>query len=364
MRLLATVVDATREAGWRVSNIDCSVVAEEPKLAPHRDEMQEALSAVLRAPVTIKGKRPEGLGGIDGIACWAVAPVGGNVSRPRNSGGNRGRGPRQRSGQGQRGTTPRRADQRTERPKGPGGDQVEGRHAVRELLLAGRRKTREVILAADLDPAPILDEIADLAAESRVEVREISRSKFEAMARTDAPQGVMAKAQPLPDLELEDVLVTRDGRPPFLLILDGITDPGNLGALLRTGECAGVTGVVLPRHRSARISPTVAKAAAGAIEHLPIATVSGIPKALGELVSHGVWSVGLDVAADTDVYAMTVADGPVALVLGAEGRGLSRLARERCDLVVTIPLRGVLGSMNVSAAAAVACFEVARRRST
>lgn len=278
-----------------------------------------------------------------------------------NRGGNRGRG-RPRAGQGQRGTTPQRRDQRTERPKGPGGDQVEGRHAVRELLLAGRRATREVILADDVDPAPILDEIIDLADENHIEVRELSRSKFEAMARTEAPQGVMAKAQPLPDLDLEDVLVTPDGSPPFLLILDGITDPGNLGALLRTGECAGVTGVVLPRHRAARITPTVTKAAAGAIEHLPIATVTGIPKALGDLVAHGVWSVGLDVVADTDVYNMNVADGPVALVLGAEGRGLSRLARDRCDLVVTIPLKGVLGSLNVSAAAAVACFEVARTR--
>ncbi len=239
---------------------------------------------------------------------------------------------------------------------------MEGRHAVRELLLASTRKTRELILAADLDPAPILGEIADLAAEAHVPVREISRSKFEGLARTDAPQGVMAYAQPLPELELEDVLATADGSRPFLLVLDGITDPGNLGALLRTGECAGVTGVVLPRHRAARITPTVTKAAAGAVEHLPIASVTGIPKALAELKNHGIWSVGLDVAADSDVYSMSVADGPVALVLGAEGRGLSRLARERCDLVVTIPISGVLESLNVSAAAAVACFEVARRR--
>jgi 23S rRNA (guanosine2251-2'-O)-methyltransferase len=287
---------------------------------------------------------------------------GGGAGRSRSGGkGGRGGG-RPRPGGGQRGTTPQRREQRTDRPKGPGGDQVEGRHAVRELLLADRRKTREVIFAADIDPAPILDEIVDLADEINVEVREVARSKFEAMTRTEAPQGVMAYAQPLPELSLEDVLRTPDGSPPFLMILDGITDPGNLGALMRTGECAGVTGVVLPRHRAARITPTVTKAAAGAIEHLPIATVTGIPKALGDLVAHGVWSVGLDVVADTDVYAMTVADGPVALVLGAEGRGLSRLARDRCDLVVTIPLKGVLGSLNVSAAAAVACFEVARSR--
>ena len=290
----------------------------------------------------------------------------GPARRGQGRGGGQSKGGRggqaRRGGRGQRGTTPVRGDQRTDRPKGPGGDIVEGRHAVRELLLAGNRKTREVLFAADLDPAPILDEIVDLADEAHVEIREISRAKFEAQARTDAPQGVIARAQPLPDLELDDVLATSDGSPPFLLVLDGITDPGNLGALLRTGECAGVTGVVLPRHRAARITPTVAKSAAGAIEHLPIATVTGIPKALTDLETHGIWSVGLDVAADTTVYDMTVADGPVALVLGAEGRGLSRLARERCDLVVTIPIHGVLGSLNVSAAAAVACFEVAHRR--
>lgn len=249
-----------------------------------------------------------------------------------------------------------------DRTRGPGGDQVEGRQAVRELLLAGRRRVREIVMAADLDPASIVEEIRELADEGRVPITELARTKFDAQARTESAQGVMARAEPLPDLDLEDIVTTRDGRPPFLLVLDGITDPGNLGAILRTGECAGVTGVVLPRHRSARITPTVTKTAAGAIEHIPIATVAGIPKALGDLAAAGIWSVGLDVAADTTLDAMPVADGPIALVLGAEGKGLSRLVRERCDLVVTIPLQGVLDSLNVSAAAAVACFEVARRR--
>jgi len=233
---------------------------------------------------------------------------------------------------------------------------------VRELLLAGRRRVREVTVAADLDPAPIVDEILDLASEARVTVTETSRTKFDALTRTEAAQGVMARADALPDLDLDDLLSVGDGRTPFLLVLDGITDPGNLGAMLRTGECAGITGVVLPRHRSARITPTVTKAAAGAIEHVPIATVSGIPTALGDLAGRGVWSVGLDAVAPTTVYDMAVSDAPIALVLGAEGKGLSRLARERCDLVVTIPLYGTLASLNVGAAAAVACFEVARRR--
>jgi 23S rRNA (guanosine2251-2'-O)-methyltransferase len=287
----------------------------------------------------------------------------GDAGGQKRSGGGtrRSSAPPSRSGRPSPGGPGRRGDGREERQKGPGGDQVEGRHAVRELLLAGRRRVREVFMAADLDPAPIVDEIRELAAEARVGITELSRTKFESITKTEASQGVMARAEPLPDLDLDDLLARSEG-VPFLLVLDGITDPGNLGAMLRTGLCAGVTGVVLPRHRSARLTPTVTKAAAGAIEHLPVATVSGIPAALGDLSARGVWSVGLDAVASTSVYDMAVSDAPVALVLGAEGRGLSRLARERCDLVVAIPLQGPLGSLNVGAAAAVACFEVARRR--
>ena len=123
------------------------------------------------------------------------------------------------------------------------------------------------------------------------------------------------------------------------------------------------TGVVLPRHRAAHVTPTVAKAAAGAVEHLPIALVSGLPSALSRLKELGVWSVGLDGAGDTSLFGdLAVATEPVCLVLGAEGKGLSRLVRERCDVLAAIPLRGALASLNVSAAAAVACYEVARRR--
>jgi 23S rRNA (guanosine2251-2'-O)-methyltransferase len=144
--------------------------------------------------------------------------------------------------------------------------------------------------------------------------------------------------------------------------LDGVTDPGNLGAILRSAECAGVTGAVLPRHRAVHVTPAATKAAAGAVEHVPIAVVGGLPAALARLRTAGVHVVGLDGAAPASLYDLAGADGPVCLVLGAEGRGLSRLVRERCDEVVAIPLAGVLGSLNVSAAAALACFEVARRR--
>jgi len=147
-----------------------------------------------------------------------------------------------------------------------------------------------------------------------------------------------------------------------LLVVDGVSDPGNLGAILRTAECAGVTGVVLPRHRAARITPTVAKRAAGAIEHLRFAPVSGIPTALATLAELGVWSVGLDVTSDQTIWELPIADAPLALVLGAEGRGLSRLVRRRCDVTARIPVTGRLDALNVSAATAVALFEVLRRR--
>lgn len=283
----------------------------------------------------------------------------------------RGKGRRNDSGgrrSGQRGTTPMRnkpgasGSGGSSRGKGLGGDQVEGRHAVRELLLAGTRRTREVIFAADMDPAQILDEIADLADETKVPLREVSRNKFEAMARTDAPQGVVAFAAPLQPVELDELARQRGGTPPFLLVLDGVTDPQNLGSILRVAECAGVTGVVLPRHRAARITASVTKTAAGAVEHLPMAQVAGIPSALQRLKELEVWSVGLDMVADSTVFEMKVATDPVALVLGAEGAGISRLTRERCDLVARIPLAGSLGSLNVSTAAAVACYEVVRRR--
>ncbi len=271
------------------------------------------------------------------------------------------RGPRR--GDGQRGTTPIRA---TDEPRGGanlGGDQVEGRHAVRELLMAGTRRTREVILAGDLDPAPILDDIIDLADEAKVTIRELSRAKFESMTRTDGSQGVLAMAQPIRPVPFDELLqADRDGTPPFLLLLDGITDPHNLGAILRTAECAGVTGIVLPKHRAAHVTPTVAKTAAGAIEHLRMAVVGGLPTAMKTLSARGIWTVGLDAGGDRSLFDLTVAQEPIALVLGAEGPGISRLVRERCDTVVSIPMSGVLDSLNVSNAAAVVCYEVNRRR--
>ena len=245
-----------------------------------------------------------------------------------------------------------------------GGEQVEGRQAVAELLAAGRRGVTDVWMSQDLQAAPILDRIEKLATEGRVPLKRVSRSRLEAEAATDAPQGVLAHARPLPEADFDDLCRPAGAGPkPFLLAVDGVTDPHNLGALLRSAEAAGATGAVLARHRAVHVTPTVAKAAAGAIEHVPIAVVAGMPAGLARAKELGCWVVGLAGDGDQSLFdGLPVADEAIVVVVGAEGAGLSRLARARCDLVVSIPMRGRLGSLNVSAAAALALFEVSRRR--
>jgi 23S rRNA (guanosine2251-2'-O)-methyltransferase len=246
-----------------------------------------------------------------------------------------------------------------------GGEQVEGRQAVRELLLAGRRRVHEVLLAHDAD-GDAVEDIVELARERRATVRRVPRAELESQARSEAPQGVLARAVPLGELGVDDVLAGIPSAGPtraFLVALDGVTDPGNLGAVLRCCDGAGVDAVLLPKHRAVHVTPTVAKAAAGAIEHVAIALAPGLPSALERLKAAGVWLVGLDDAADRSLFDLgALATDHVCLVLGAEGAGLSRLVRERCDVVASIPMLGQLSSLNVSAAAALACYEVARAR--
>ncbi len=249
-------------------------------------------------------------------------------------------------------------------PKGLGGDQVEGRQAVRELLLAGRRRVRDLWLVEGSDDAPILAEIEELAADARVTVRRVSREQLFGEARTEAPQGVIAHAAPLEDIDMDDLFIVRNGRVPFILAVDSLTDPQNLGALLRSAEGAGATGVILPAHRNVHITPAVTKAAAGAIERLPMALVGGLPSAMLRIRDHHRgWMVGLDADGPTSIFELThLATEPTVVVIGAEGAGLSRLVRERCDTLASIPLRGALASLNASAAGAVALFEMGRHR--
>jgi len=233
---------------------------------------------------------------------------------------------------------------------------------VRELLAAGTRPVRDVWLAEGLDPAPVLRDINDLAKRARVPVRYVARRTLEAEARTDGPQGVLAHAQPLPEWEFEELCRGQGGRVPFLLAFDGVTDPQNLGALLRSAEGAGVTGAVLPRHRTAHVTPAVTKAAAGAVEHVRLSVVPGLAAALARARDLGVWVVGLDERGDQSLFDLEVATEPLMLVVGAEGSGLSRLVRARCDVSVAIPLKGSIPSLNVAAAGTLAVFEVSRRR--
>ncbi|HMK97155.1 MAG TPA: 23S rRNA (guanosine(2251)-2'-O)-methyltransferase RlmB, partial [Acidimicrobiales bacterium] len=238
---------------------------------------------------------------------------------------------------------------------------VEGHHAVHHLLSAARRPVHRIWVAEGRLATGPLEEIAALARRHGVAVDRKDKEALLAASLTGAPQGVIAWAAPVRAISLDALLETAQPEP-FLLVLDGVTDPGNFGALLRTAACAGAGGVVIGRHRSAPLTAAAVKSAAGAVELVPIAQVPGVPAALSQLPRAGVWVVGLHPDAEEDLWQSRSLDGPVALVLGAEGSGLSRLARQRCDALVRVPQSLTLGSLNVSAAAAVACFEVSRRR--
>jgi 23S rRNA (guanosine2251-2'-O)-methyltransferase len=243
---------------------------------------------------------------------------------------------------------------------------VEGRQAVRELLMAERRKVHEVWISAELEGDAGVADIVEIAAARRVPLLHVARARLEREARSEAPQGVLAHAAEIPEADLGDLLGERGGRggtPPFLVAVDGVTDPGNLGAIIRSCDGAGVSGVLLPRHRSVHVTPTVAKASAGAVEYVPMALVPGLPGALKQLSERGIWVVGLDDGADRSLYEIgPLATEPICVVLGAEGAGLSRLVRERCDSIVGIPMAGRISSLNVSTAAAISLYEVSRLR--
>jgi 23S rRNA (guanosine2251-2'-O)-methyltransferase len=240
-------------------------------------------------------------------------------------------------------------------------DVIEGRNAVLEALRSGARLER-VLLAEGLKPGPVLDEIRGLAAEAGIPVQRARRSELDGLSARGAHQGVIATAAPFAYAELADVLRAIAGRPRALLVvLDHVTDPGNLGAIIRSVEVAGGDAVVIPRDRSAAVGPVVHKASAGATAHLPVVRVSNIAQAIAALKEADVWVGGADERGDADLWHAPL-DGRCALVLGAEGAGLSRLVRERCDFLVSIPVAGRVSSLNVAQAASVLAFEWVRRQ--
>jgi len=236
---------------------------------------------------------------------------------------------------------------------------------VLEALRAGRPVERVVVAAGGAERGTLADLLA-LAARRGVPVETVPRSVLDSQAQTGAHQGVAALVAPLEPIELDELLAIPlgSGEPPFFLALDGIEDPRNLGALARSADGAGCHGMILPRHRSAPLSATAVKASAGALEHVPVAEVPNLARALERLRASGLWCIGLDADAPASLFDLELADEPVCVVVGGEGGGLHRLVGELCDVLVHIPMAGRVESLNAAVAGALAVFEVRRRRGT
>ena len=226
-----------------------------------------------------------------------------------------------------------------------------------EALRAGRPLRK--ILVSRVAHGETVRQIIQEARRRGIPVQFVERSHF---AGGLEAQGVLALAAARATVEIEDVLAAAAarGEPPFVLVLDGVEDPANLGALIRTAEGAGVHGVIIPRHRAAGLTSAVARASAGAVEHLPVAAVTNLVRALEELKRAGLWVVGADMEAPR-VYHEAHLLPPLAVVVGGEGRGLSRLVREHCDLLVRLPMRGRIASLNVSVATGIVLYDIVRQ---
>lgn len=241
-------------------------------------------------------------------------------------------------------------------------DIIEGRNAVIEALRAGRAIDKIFIAKGDVDKT--LGHIASKAREKGIVVVEADRRKLDFMSQTKAHQGVIALAAVREYCDVEDILALAAERDekPFVIVCDEISDGHNLGAIIRTAECVGAHGVVIPKRRSAGLTAIVDKASAGAAEHMLIARVPNIPAALKELKDNGLWIYGTAADGSSDLWH-TDFSGPVALVIGSEGDGMGRLVKETCDFIVSLPMKGQVSSLNASAAAAITMYEILRQRS-
>ncbi len=238
---------------------------------------------------------------------------------------------------------------------------IEGRNAVIEAL---RTHTPiDKIFLAKGETSPALGHIASAAREQGVVVTECDRRKLDGMSRTGSHQGVIALCAVREYAQVEDLLaLARErGEPPLLVVCDELSDPHNLGAVIRTAECAGAHGVIIPKRRSAGLTAVVAKTSAGAVSHLPVARVANLTACLKELKEAGVWVFGTAAGGSTSLYEADL-KGSAAIVIGSEGTGMSRLVSEQCDFIVSIPMKGKLNSLNASAAAAILLYEAVRQR--
>ena len=238
---------------------------------------------------------------------------------------------------------------------------IEGRNAVIEALRAGTAIDKIYLQKGETDKT--LGHIASRARAAGTVVVEADRRKLDAMSRTHAHQGVIALASVREYVSVESILnaAREKGEAPLLVVCDEISDPHNLGAILRTAECAGAHGLIIPKRRSAGLTAIVGKTSAGAVSYLPVARVANLTSALKDLKKQGVWIFGTAAGASTDLYSADL-KGPAAIVIGSEGDGMSRLVAENCDFLVSIPMKGHISSLNASAAAAILLYEAVRQR--
>ena len=240
---------------------------------------------------------------------------------------------------------------------------IEGRNAVIEALRAGTAIDKIYIARGETDAT--LGHIASTARSKGVVVTEADRRKLDGMSRTKSHQGVIAVAAVREYAGVDDILnaAREKGEPPLIVVCDELSDPHNLGAVIRTAECAGAHGVIIPKRRSAGLTAIVAKTSAGAVSYLPVARVPNLTAALKGLKEQGLWVFGTAADGGTRLYDADL-KGPAAIVIGSEGDGMGRLVREQCDFLVSIPMKGQLNSLNASAAAAVVLYEAVRQRGT
>jgi 23S rRNA (guanosine2251-2'-O)-methyltransferase len=240
-------------------------------------------------------------------------------------------------------------------------DYIWGRHPVEEALTGGGR-VRRILIAQGAREAGLAHLLA-LAEAQRIAVASVPRARLDQIARGASHQGVIASVEPWRYHDLGDLLATAGQRrePPLLLALDSVQDVHNLGALIRTAEAVGAHGIIIPQHRAASVTPAVVKSSAGAIEHLAVSRVTNLPRALDELKAQGVWAIGLAGEAGQSIEAVDL-NLPLALVVGSEGAGIGRLVRERCDLLVRLPMRGHVNSLNAAVAGSIALYAAWRAR--
>ena len=238
---------------------------------------------------------------------------------------------------------------------------IEGRNAVIEALRAGTAIDKIYLAKGDTDST--LGHIANTARANGVVVVNADRRKLDEMSRTHAHQGVIAVAAVREYASIEDIFqrAEEQGEAPLIVLCDELSDPHNLGAVIRTAECAGAHGVVIPKRRSAGLTAIVAKTSAGAVSHIPVARVPNLTALMKELQKRGVWIFGAEMNGTTSLYEADL-KGPAAIVIGSEGSGMSRLVAETCDYTVSIPMKGKINSLNASAAAAILLYEAVRQR--